>query len=168
VTADLLDRALPANGFNAGATCRADRAPARSAAEASPLRFLRANDAALLDLRRLQERQSFVKCRGSKFRRSGTAIDCKSWTPSAVSIGTPARTRPAPRLMRRRSAIAARIFQLIGVGRLADERKSQVAHLRRNHGCKLSVLDRFETARQQIQNFRIQFIRRIRTAIEAA
>ena len=132
--------ALLAKGFSAGAitpsgsSAKLELRPRRAgldfldAIAASAPGFLPAAGAASVS----------SKAAGSRLSRSGTAIDCRSRTPSGVSIGEPARTRLHHGCWRNDSANCRREFlQLIDIVRLADERESQIARPAQNRGCKL-------------------------------
>ena len=85
------------------------------------------------------------------------AIDCKSRMPSGVSIGAPDRNARAPRLLAQfLRELRRELFQFIDVLRLADERESQIPHLREIAIVNFQAFDRFEPAGKKIQHLAIE------------
>ena len=97
------------------------------------------------------------KTGGSRFKSSGTAIDCRSRMPSGVSIGEPARTRSHHGCFRKCSAkTRGEIFQLIDVARLTLQCKRQLARLLEIAVVDFQSIHRAEFARKHIHHIAIE------------
>ena len=99
----------------------------------------------------------FSNAAGSRFRRSGTAIDCKSRMPSGVSRGEPARTRVHHGCWRNDSAnCGANSSSLSASCGLAEEREGQFADLSEIAVVDFQAFDRLEAARKKIEHLGVE------------